>query len=217
MPDASNSHLPLYASQRYSSNIHNNNVNLCNNNLSKSNQKPSNNQQPHNNHHNSNSSSQCRNDKMRKTSSNFLLDKLKFLRANSSSTNVKSGASVDYKTQSNVSATTPTICHQKSNPIMVHNTPHSVPSSFTVVTTTNSGMRCAISQQQSCAHPQSTAAAQQTEDSTERNIMFNGSTNINFSPSSSANLKVSSSSSSASLLSQTLSYSSDCHGDLNAL
>lgn len=209
MPDASNSHLPAYASIRYSSNIHNNNVNLCNNNLS--NQKPSNNQQPHNNHH-SGGSSQCRNDKMRKTSSNFLLDKLKFLRANSSSTNVKS-ASVDYKTHSNVSTTTSTtISHQKSNPIMVHNT---FPITTSSVVTTNSGFRCAISpiqQQQTCAHP---TTAQQKEDSTERNIMFNGSTNINFSPSSSANLKVSSSSSSASsLLSQTLSCSSDCHGDI---
>lgn len=147
---------------------------------------------------------------MRKTSSNFLLDKLKFLRANSSSTNVKS-ASVDYKTHSNVSTTTTTtISHQKSNPIMVHNT---FPITSSVVTT-NSGFRCAIppiQQQQTCAHP---TTAPQNEDSTERNIMFNGSTNINFSPSSSANLKVSSSSSSASsLLSQTLSYSSDCHGD----
>jgi hypothetical protein len=209
VPDASNSHLPAYASIRYSSNIHNNNVNLCNNNLS--NQKPSNNQQPHNNHHSS-SSSQCRNDKMRKTSSNFLLDKLnlKFLRANSSSTttNVKS-ASVDYKTHSNVPTTisTTTISHQRSNPIMVHNT---FPITSSVVTT-SSGIRCAIHPQHQ--HP---TTAQQKEDSTERNIMFNGSTNINFSPSSSANLKVSSSSSSASsLLSQTLSYSSECHGDIN--
>lgn len=170
MPNASDSHLPPYASLRY-------NNNFCNNNLS--NQKPSNSHNHHNNNSSGGGGSQCRSDKMRKTSSNFILDKLKFLRANSSaasssSTNVKSsnGASVDYKAKS-------------TNP-MVHST---FPiTSMSAVSTTSLANRCAT----------------QSEESTERNLMFNGSTNLQVS---------SSSESSRSLLSQTSCSSSDTHDD----
>ena len=124
---------------------------------------------------------------MRKTSSNFLLDKFKFLRANSSatssssslsSTNVKSpngAASVDFKATATKS----------TNP-MVHST-FPITSMSAAATTYSLTNRCAA----------------QSEESTERNLMFNGSTNLQVS---------SSSESSRSLLSQT-SCSSDCPDD----
>lgn len=126
---------------------------------------------------------------MRKTSSNFLLDKFKFLRANSSatssssslsSTNVKSpngAASVDFKATATKS----------TNP-MVHST-FPINSMSAAATTYSLANRCATTQ---------------SEESTERNLMFNGSTNLQVS---------SSSESSRSLLSQTSCSSSDCPDD----